>query len=103
MVASIPEMTGALTEANLKAGEGDAAVGQAIELLERTTAVLAEAIELNAAVLGSSSANSVNEALGYFQSAQNQVANAMRELERVQGSIRGGSERNEEYIGLLNS
>lgn len=103
MPISIPEMTGALTQSNLMGGEADAAVGEAHEMLERSIAKLTECIRMNAAVLGNSTAESMMSALAYFQSAQNKISNAMREMETIQQDIRAAAELNEEYIGRLNS
>ncbi len=102
-IVSIQQLVGALTDANLKAGEVDAFLAETIPLLQNTVQDLADAIALNAGVLGDTSAESVSNALGFFQSAQNEIQSVLATLETAQSNLRAGTMQNEEYIGRLMS
>ncbi len=97
----IDDLIGTLNEANLKGGEADAAVSEAMELLQRAQAVLAESIELTARSLGDSGSGRVAEALGGFQSAQNHVAACIEGLAQGLPKLRHAVEQNTEYIGQI--
>lgn len=100
-MANITELIAALVEAKLKAGEADAAMEQAKEMMGRSLDAMTEAIENTAMVLGDSNSLLVSEALNSFQQAQNLAANNHAGINEIQNSIRAGAERAETYIGLL--
>ncbi len=100
-VVSIADMIGSLQEANLKGGEVDAFIQEIKPRLANCVQDLADAISLNAGVLGSSSAESVNQAMALFQEAQTHIGNILGVLEEAQTSLRGAEEHNSQYIGRL--
>jgi len=100
---SISDMIGALQEANMKAGEVDAFIQETLPRMQNCVQDLADAISLNAGVLGTSSAESVNTAMALFQQAQTKINNLIGAMEEAQTSLRGAEENNNEYIGRLMS
>ena len=102
-IVSISDITAALSEANMQAGEVDAYLAETIPRLMNCSQDVADACTNNAVVLGESSSGSVQDALAFYQQAQSQIESALLALDQAQTSLRGGMQCNTEYIGKLNS
>lgn len=101
-MASIEEMVGALSEANMRAGEAQAVMAQEKENLVAAVNAANEAYKL-AASIGADSSDTVLSAMARFSAAEAKARQMLDICDEVIQILEAGVEHTTAYIGRLNS